>query len=200
MSANLTAQSAQAAWWQEATELLDTLELCCPGGLTDDAWDAVMPLVDRLDPTVGRDVVAIRAAAAQAVAAAEPQPEPEAVTEPEPEAVTEPEPQPEPEAVTEPEPQPEPEAVTEPEPQPEPQPAEDDATLSWVDVAVAVLRKAGTELSAREIYTRSVADGPTRPTTAKTPWQTINRDLHAAIRRGDARVATGSKRGRFTAA
>lgn len=72
---------------------------------------------------------------------------------------------------------------------------------SWLEVATAALAATGAEMSAREILAWN--DGPGglgRPYAAKTPWQTLNRDLHAASRRPGAVVATGSRPGRFRTA
>lgn len=67
----------------------------------------------------------------------------------------------------------------------------------WPEIAVAVLEASGREMTASELLAWSQERGPRRSVSGKTPTQTINRDLHEAIRRGHPRLRHGSVRGRF---
>lgn len=76
--------------------------------------------------------------------------------------------------------------------------ARPDRPMRWADIAVAVLEASRTQMTAREILEWSQKNGPSRPTTGKTPAQSINRDLHAAIRKRYARLRAGDRPGTFT--
>lgn len=74
------------------------------------------------------------------------------------------------------------------------------APLSWFETAVAVLTSARRPLRAREIVELAETLGLRPLSRTQTPAQSINRDLHAAVRRGDTRVRTGPGPGEFRAA
>ena len=71
---------------------------------------------------------------------------------------------------------------------------------SWREVAIAILSVAGQPLSAIEIVAAARARGWIPASKTKTPSQSVRRDLHAAIARGDTRVVTGPAPGQFLAA
>jgi len=68
---------------------------------------------------------------------------------------------------------------------------------SWREVAIAILSVAGQPLSAIEIVAGARARGWVPASKTKTPSQSVRRDLHAAIARGDTRVVTGPAPGQF---
>lgn len=83
---------------------------------------------------------------------------------------------------------------------PESAPAPDGSRpLRWIDIAEAVLLASGKEMTAREIFEWSQNHGPRRAVVGKTPAQSINRDLHSAIRKGHPRIRKGSRPGSFAA-
>lgn len=71
------------------------------------------------------------------------------------------------------------------------------AKPTWIELSVAVLRAAGRPLRARDIYTLLAAAGTCPPSAGHTPWQSINRALHGAIRNGDPRLEYGEGPGLF---
>ena len=71
---------------------------------------------------------------------------------------------------------------------------------SWREVAIAVLTAAGRPLSAVEIVAGALDHGWVPASKTKTPSQSVRRDLHAAIARGDTRVVAGPAPGQFLAA
>lgn len=70
-------------------------------------------------------------------------------------------------------------------------------SLRWVEVAALALAEIGGALTAREILDWNDTCGPHRPHGGKTPVRTINRDLHAAIRRGEQGLGHGEGPGTF---
>lgn len=77
---------------------------------------------------------------------------------------------------------------------------EDASDKRWSDVASAILKASGRDMHAKDIWEWSLEHGPSKPTSGKTPWDTIARDIREAIKRGDTRFARGAKRGTFRAA
>jgi hypothetical protein len=71
---------------------------------------------------------------------------------------------------------------------------------SWREVAIAILSVSGRPLSAVEIVAAARARGWIPASKTKTPSQSVRRDLHAAIARGDTRVVAGPAPGQFLAA
>jgi hypothetical protein len=71
--------------------------------------------------------------------------------------------------------------------------------LSWLEAAVAVLTASRRPLRAREIVDAAQELGLSPMSLTKTPIQSVNRDLHAAIRRNDARIVAGPVPGQFYA-
>lgn len=55
-------------------------------------------------------------------------------------------------------------------------------------------------MRASDIVAAVRAGGYAPPTRTRTPAQTVNRDLHGALRRGDTRIVGGPGRGQFRAA
>lgn len=70
---------------------------------------------------------------------------------------------------------------------------------SWLEIASAVLSHTRTPLRARDIVEKAAELGLQPSSRSRTPAQSVNRDLHAAVRRGDARVRLGSEPGTFAA-
>lgn len=72
-----------------------------------------------------------------------------------------------------------------------------DGPLRWPEVARLALEALGGPLSARDILDWNETVGPHRPISGKTPVRTVNRDLHAAVRRGEPGLAHGEAPGTF---
>ena len=70
-------------------------------------------------------------------------------------------------------------------------------SLSWTEAAIVVLVREGQPLRAAQIVDRIEEMSLTPTSLARTPTQSVNRDLHSAARRGDARVIPGPLRGQF---
>lgn len=71
---------------------------------------------------------------------------------------------------------------------------------SWLEASVAVLRASPGPMHASDIVAAVRAGGYAAPTRTKTPTQSVNRDLHDALRRGETRIVAGPGRGQFRAA
>lgn len=72
--------------------------------------------------------------------------------------------------------------------------------LTLREAAIVVLVRTGKPLRAAQIAAQFTSLGLRPVSSSSTPAQSINRDLHAAVRRGDLRVATGPEPGQFHAA
>jgi hypothetical protein len=70
---------------------------------------------------------------------------------------------------------------------------------SWREAAVLVLVRSGQPLRAAQIVTHATQWGLAPSSGTRTPAQSINRDLHAAMRNGDQRVEVGPRPGQFLA-
>lgn len=70
---------------------------------------------------------------------------------------------------------------------------------SWLETAIVILRASGQPMSARAIVEAAHASGCAPPSQTRTPAQSVNRDLHAAARRGDTRIVPGPRAGQFHA-
>jgi hypothetical protein len=71
---------------------------------------------------------------------------------------------------------------------------------SWLEASVSVLGASPGPMRASDIVAAVLAGGYEPPTRTSTPAQSVNRDLHDALRRGDTRVVAGPARGQFHAA
>lgn len=71
-------------------------------------------------------------------------------------------------------------------------------TTSWLETAVAILQVSPTALTALQIVAFAHSNGYSPSSQTRTPAQTVNRDLRAAVRRGDPRVVFGPGAGHFT--
>lgn len=69
--------------------------------------------------------------------------------------------------------------------------------LSLREAAITVLIRTGQPMRAAEIVAHFRAFDLKPCSTSATPTQSINRDLHAALRRGDTRIALGPAPGVF---
>lgn len=72
-------------------------------------------------------------------------------------------------------------------------------SLSLREAAIVVLLRTGESLRAAQIAAHINTLGLRPASSSATPAQSINRDLHAAMRRGDPRVTTGLEPGQFRA-
>lgn len=72
-----------------------------------------------------------------------------------------------------------------------------DTPLSLREAAIVALIRTGTPMSAAQIVTRIEQLGLAPQTRTRTPAQSVNRDLHTAVRRGDPRITTGPEPGQF---
>jgi hypothetical protein len=68
---------------------------------------------------------------------------------------------------------------------------------SWLETAVAILHASPAPLTAAQIVAAAKIAGRCPRSRTCTPAQSVNRDLHAAVRRGDPRVALGPVAGQF---
>lgn len=73
------------------------------------------------------------------------------------------------------------------------------SALSWKQAALLVLVEAGEPLRAQQIVSRITELGLVTRTHTRTPAQSINRDLHNAVRRGEEGIASGPEPGQFYA-
>jgi hypothetical protein len=71
---------------------------------------------------------------------------------------------------------------------------------SWLEAAVHVLKGPSRPMNARQIVEAVQVARCTPPSRTRTPAQSVNRDLRAAVRRGDARVLLGPVAGQFIGA
>ena len=69
---------------------------------------------------------------------------------------------------------------------------------SWLETAVSILQASSTPLNARQIVAVASSARYRPRSQTRTPVQSVNRDLHAAVRRGDPRVVLGPGPGQFT--
>lgn len=74
-----------------------------------------------------------------------------------------------------------------------------EAPLTLREAAIVVLIRTGESLRAAQIAAHINTLGLRPASSSATPAQSINRDLHAAMRRGDPRVTTGGEAGQFRA-
>ena len=68
---------------------------------------------------------------------------------------------------------------------------------SWLETAIAILQASSTPLTALQIVVIARSNGCSPTSRTRTPAQSVNRDLRAAVRRGDPRVALGPGAGQF---
>ena len=69
---------------------------------------------------------------------------------------------------------------------------------SWLETAVSILQASSLPLNARQIVAVAHAARYRPRSQTRTPVQSVNRDLRAAVRRGDPRVVLGPGPGQFT--
>ncbi|NMM23749.1 MAG: hypothetical protein HHJ11_09670 [Phycicoccus sp.] len=69
---------------------------------------------------------------------------------------------------------------------------------SWLETAVSILQASSTPLNARQIVAVAHTARYRPRSQTRTPVQSVNRDLRAAVRRGDPRVVLGPGPGQFT--
>ncbi len=72
------------------------------------------------------------------------------------------------------------------------------ASMSWLETAVAILQAFPTALTALQIVAIARATGCNPRSRTCTPAQSVNRDVRAAVRRGDPRVVLGPGAGQFS--
>jgi len=73
------------------------------------------------------------------------------------------------------------------------------APASWLESAVLVLRASGRPMTAAEIALAAHAARCAPPSRTRTPARSVSRDVNAALRRGDTRIAAGAAPGLFCA-
>lgn len=71
---------------------------------------------------------------------------------------------------------------------------------SWLETAICVLSRSPWPLSSRQIVVAAEVAGCVPASRTRTPAQSVNRDINAALRRGDVRVLAGRVPGQFYAA
>jgi len=73
-------------------------------------------------------------------------------------------------------------------------------SLSWLETAIVILYASPRPLTAIQIVAVAHSAGYSPRSRTRTPVQSVNRDVRAAVRRGDPRVVLGPGGGQFSVA